>query len=120
MSLADPQSVDIGAGAVSLPRVSVGPHNSVYMAADGAIIMTASHQYGNRTRRVIRLDVSKIDTDPIFSSQNAPYNMSTYLVVDVPKVGYDSAEALDVCQGFLTQVRAGTDTVLTKLVQGEN
>lgn len=120
MSLSDPLSIDIGAGAVSLPRVSVGPFNSVYTAADGSIALTASHQYKNRTRRVIRVDVLKTAADPLFPAQNAPYTKSVYLVADVPKVGFTPTEVKDTALGLITLLTASTNAALVKFTQGEN
>jgi hypothetical protein len=64
MAFADPQSVTISAVTSSLPRVSTGQGTSEYLSADGLIKLSASNAYGRRTRRVLRLDHSKITADP--------------------------------------------------------
>lgn len=120
MSLADPLSIDIGAGAVSLPRVSVGTNQSTYMSADGNIEVVLSHRYSTRTRRVARVNVRKTAADPLFPSQNAPFTMSFYVVIDVPPVGFTATEAVNISKGLMTLLTASTNANLIKLSQGEN
>lgn len=120
MAFSDPQSVDIGAGAVSLPRVSTNGFSSVYTSADGNLAMTLSHQYRSRTRRVARLDVKKTAADPLFPAQNAPYSMSLYIVADVPSVGFTPTEVKNIELGLTTNLHASTNANLIKWTQGEN
>lgn len=120
MSLADPLSIDIGAGAVSLPRVSVGAFTSTYTSADGNISVVVGHTYAKRTRRVARVNVKKTAADPLFPAQNAPYTMSSYVVMDVPPVGFTATEVVNVTKGVLTLLTASTNANLIKISQGEN
>jgi hypothetical protein len=46
--------------------------------------------------------------------------MSCYIVFDLPPAGYTSAEALAVYTGFKTQLAAGSDLLVTKLLGGES
>jgi hypothetical protein len=120
MSFADPLSIDIGAGAVSLPRVSVGSNQSKYMSADGNIEVVVSHRYSTRTRRVARVNVRKTAPDPLFPAQNTPFTMSYYVVIDVPAVGYTATEQVNIGKGLMTLLTASTNANLIKLSQGEN
>lgn len=120
MSLGDPQSIDIGAGAVSLPRTSTGSNTSTYTSADGNVQVVISHNYAKRTRRSIRVNVRKTAADPLFPAQNAPYSMSAFLNVDVPAVGFTAAEAKSISKGLITLLTASSDAVLTKFTQGES
>lgn len=120
MSFADPQTVTISAVTTSLPRVSVGVNGSEYTSADGLIKMSAQSSYGRRTRRVLRLDHSKITADPFIPSNNTKVSMSNYIVFDVPVVGYTNAEALAVYAGFKTAFTASSDLLITKLLGGES
>jgi hypothetical protein len=86
--LADPQSVTISGSAISLPRTSSGINSGVFTAADGTAVMSVSHQYGRRIRRVIRLDHNKIAPDPLISAQNIKHSMGLYIVADVPVTGF--------------------------------
>ena len=88
MAFTDPQSITISGTTTSLPRTSVGQNSGTYQSSDGLIVLTASHAYGRRTRRVIRVDHSKITSDPYIPAQNAKVGMSNYLVFDLPPVGY--------------------------------
>lgn len=120
MSFADPQSVTINSVANSLPRTSVGVNTSSYTKDDGTIKLSASHQYGKRTRRTLRLDHSKIAPDPFVSSQNVSRGMSVYTVIDMPTDGYTNAEAKLVIDGYTAKLTASSGAIITSLLGGEN
>lgn len=120
MSFADPQTVTISAVTTPLPRVSVGDDESEYVSGDGLIKLLASHEYGKRTRRMIRLDTSKVTSDPFKPSENVKVSMSCYMVFDIPPAGYTAAEALAVYTGFKNQFSASSDLLITKLLGGES
>jgi len=120
MSLADPNSVTISGATTSLPRTSVGEDRSEYTSADSLIQLAASHDYGKRVRRMLRLDVSKITADPFDTSQNVKVGMSVYTVFDLPPAGYTNAEALAVWVGYNTLATATSNAVITKLLGGES
>jgi len=125
MSFADPQSVNIGAGAVSLPRVSSGKYTADYVSADGLLTLRASSQYAGRVRQVLRLDAKKISADVYLPDRNVERSMSVYLVFDRPgssgsPIGYTNADALAVYGGFKTAITASSDLLVTKLLGGES
>jgi len=121
MSFTDPLSITIApASAVSLPRVSVGDDRSEYMSNDGLILLTASHDYGKRTRRMLRVDTSKITADPFKPAENVKVSMSFYLVFDLPPAGYTATEALAVYTGAAGLYTATSNLMLTKLLGGES
>jgi len=120
MSYADPQSVTISGSAISLPRVSSRVNGSDYLSSDGLVRLTADNAYGRRTRRVLRIDHSKISADPYLPAQNVKVSMSNYIVFDVPVVGYTNAEALAVYAGFKAAFTASSDLLITKLLGGES
>jgi hypothetical protein len=120
MSFADPQSVTIVGGAVSLPRIGATQNAGTFQSADGMNRLSVSSSYGNRTRRIARLDLSKVAANPFDSSVNAKYSMSAYLVVDVPQVGYTTADEVTNAAGLLTWLSATTNAKLTQLMGGEN
>jgi hypothetical protein len=119
MAYADPQSVTISGTAISLPRVSTGENKSSYKSSDGLVQLSASSSYGNRNRRVLRLDHSKIVANP-YSSLNELQSMSNYIVFDAPVVGYTNADILAVYAGFKTAFTASTDLLISKLLGGES
>jgi hypothetical protein len=121
MSFADPQTITIApAAAVSLPRTAVGDDRSEYTSGDGLTQLIASHDYGKRTRRMLRLDISKVTADPFKPSENVKVSMSIYTVFDLPPAGYTATEALAAWTGYRTQVAASTDLLVSKLLGGEN
>lgn len=120
MAFTDPQSITISGTTVSLPRTNSGGNGAEYRSADGLITLSASHAYGRRTRRVIRVDHSKITADPFIPAQNTKVGMSNYLVFDVPPAGYTNADALAVYVGFKTLFTATSDSLITKLLGGES
>lgn len=120
MAFADPQSVTISGSANSLPRVSSGTNAGGFSTSDGNLKETVSSSYGKRIRRSIRLDFSKVAPDPLFPAQNTPYSMSTYIVVDVPTVGFTVAEQKAVIDGLTLYLTASSGARVTQLLGGEN
>lgn len=120
MAFPDPQSITISASTIPLPRTNVGNNGSEYQSADGLVKLTANSAYGRRTRRVLRLDHSKVSADLFVPTQNVKLSMSNYIVFDVPTVGYTNAEALAVYAGFKTAFTATSDSLITKLLGGES
>lgn len=120
MSFTDPLSVTISAVTTPLPRTGVGDDESEYTSADGLIQMKASHTYAKRTRRMLRIDTSKITSDPFRPAENVKVSMSTYIVFDLPPAGYTAAEAKAVYDGFKTAITASSDLLITKLLAGES
>jgi len=120
MSFTDPQTITISAVTTPLPRVSVGDDESEYQSGDGLIKMTASHNYGKRIRRMVRIDTSKVSADPFKPTQNVKLSMSNYIVFDLPEAGYTPAEALAAWIGFKTQLAASSDALIVKLLGGES
>jgi hypothetical protein len=95
-------------------------NGSDYTSADGLIDLKASSAYGRRTRRVLRVDHSKITSDPYIPAQNTKVSTSQYLVFDIPPAGYTNAELLAIYTGFKTQFSASSDLLITKLLGGES
>jgi hypothetical protein len=120
MALSDPQSVTINAVANSLPRTSSGTNSGIFTSNDGLIKETVSHQYGKRNRHLVRIDHSKISPDPFISAQNNRYSMATYMVFDVPLLGYTVTEQKQVVDGFIAQLNASSGALITKVLGGEN
>jgi hypothetical protein len=120
MSFTEPMALTIDAVPSTLPRVSTGVNKSDYISADGLIRISAAHTYGRRTRRVLRLDHSKVTSDPFIPSQNVKVSMSNYLVFDLPPAGYTNDNALKAYQGFKTLFTSGSDALIIKLLGGES
>jgi hypothetical protein len=115
----DPQSVTVNAVAQSMARTGVGPASGTFTKDDGSYKLSISHQTGRRVRRQLRLDFSKIATDPLIPTQNAPYSMSVYVVVDQPKVGFTNAELKQVVDGLTAYLTASSGAKVTQLLAGE-
>jgi hypothetical protein len=120
MAFTDPQSITISGTPISLPRTSTGKDGSQYTSADGLVDLSASHAYGRRTRRVLRVDHSKITSDPFIPAQNTKVSMSNYMVFDIPVVGYSNADVTAVYAGFKALFTASSDALITKLLGGES
>jgi len=120
MALADPQTVTISGTTTSLPRVSVDETESEYLSSDGLIKLLASHTYGKRTRRLVRIDHAKLAADVFKPTENVKVGMAVYTVFDLPPAGYTGAEALAVWTGFNTQLTAASNAVVTKILGGES
>jgi hypothetical protein len=120
MSFADPQSITIAGSTISLPRFSTGDGKAEYLSSDGLVKLTASNAYGRRTRRVLRVDHSKLTSDPFIPANNQKVSMSCYLVFDLPVAGYTNTQAKDVYTGFKTLYTASTDALIDKVLGGES
>lgn len=120
MAFPDPQTITISGVTTPLPRVSNRVNGSTYQSADGLIRLSADNAYGRRTRRVLRVDNSKITADPFQPAINTKVSMSHYMVFDIPVAGFTNAEALAVYQGFKTLYTASVDSLITKLLGGES
>jgi hypothetical protein len=94
--------------------------DSVYQSADGNTVVTSSHQMGKRLRHVLRLDLSKITSDPFKPAENVKVGMSTYVVFDLPPAGYTATEALAAHVGFAAMYNATSNLLISKLLAGEN
>jgi len=120
MSLTDPNSITIGGVTTPLPRTSVDEDRSEYTSADGLIQLTASHDYGKRVRRMIRIDTSKLTSDPFKPAENVKVGMSVYTVFDLPPAGFSNADALAAWVGFNTLLTATSNANISKLLGGES
>jgi len=120
MAFADPQTVTISGVTIPLPRVSTQGDETIYQSADSLTQMLASHDQGKRNRHLLRLNASKVTSDPFGPTENVEVSMSCYIVFDVPIAGYTNAEQLAVYTGFKTQFTATSDLLITKLLAGES
>jgi len=115
------------AGAVSLPRVSQQGSVSVYQAgplsvnAGSLLRVSASHQYGRRTRRVLRCDYSDNAGSSLVTGTTTPRSMSAYVVFDIPANGtFTATDQLALFNGLKGTWSASTDAILKKLLGGES
>lgn len=122
MALTDPQSITISAVTSPLPRTFAEEMESRYTSADGLIMLSVNHTLARqgRARRLLRLDHSKLTSDPFKPSENVKVSMAIYTVFDLPPAGYSNAEALAVYTGYKTLYSASSDALITKLLGGES
>lgn len=120
MSFTDPLAINVGTGSVSLPRTGVGDHSAEYTSADGLVVVSASHDLGKRFRRVLRVDVSKLSSDPFKPDEIVKRSMSHYVVFDLPTDGFTSVEVLAAYSGFKAMYSASSDALISKLLGGES
>lgn len=94
---ADPQSITVATVAKSLPAVSRAPDSSVYKMDTGDYSLTISKaRTGSRKRFAVRVDARKIAPDPLTASNNVEYTSTVILSMNMPFVGYTSAEIKDI------------------------
>lgn len=115
------------AGAVSLPRVSQQGAVAVYQAgpltvnAGSLLKVTASHQYGRRTRRVLRCDYSDNAGPTLIAGSTTPRSMSCYIVFDIPSAGlFTATDQLALFNGLKGTWSATTDALMKKVLGGES
>lgn len=117
MALADPQSVTISGAATSLPRTGLSMEGGSFSDTTGQVLMTTSHSSGRRTRHIVKLGKSLIVADPLVPSVNQNVSYSAHIVVDMPKNGVSSADAVALANAL---VAWATSPNLTKIVGGES
>lgn len=120
MAYADPQTITINAVATSLPRTASGVNTGGFTANDGSLQLDVAHAYGKRQRRTIRLTHKKIVTDPLLTNTSRPVDMSVYLVVNAPPMGYTVTEQKQIVDGFIANLTASSGAKITQLLGGEN
>jgi hypothetical protein len=120
MSFADPQSITISGTTIALPRTSVEENASEYTSSDGLTKLSASHNYGKRIRRVLRIDSTKLAPDAFRPAENVEVSMSNYIVFDLPVGGFSLTEAQAVYTGFKTLFTGTSDAPIVKLLGGES
>jgi len=120
MAFADPQSITISGTPISLPKTVSGENLGKYQSADGLVVLSAQSAYGRRTRRTLRVDHSKITSDPFIPANNVKVGMSVYTVFDLPVAGYTNTEAKAVYDGYKAMIAASSDLLITKILGGES
>lgn len=118
--LSDPQSITISGTAHTLARTGQGLNLGTFSKDDGTVTERVSHQNGSRNRHLIRVDFSKISTDPLVPAQNQKVSMAAYVVFDIPVTGFTVAEAKAVWDGFAAQLAASSGAMVTKVLGGES
>jgi len=122
MSFADPLQVTISGNAMSLPRISTEGDETKYQTSDGLTSMEVQHQKTgkDRTRRQIRINTSKLTSNPYIPSENVSVSTSIYVVFDTPPAGYTAAEVKAIWDGFVASLGATSGLLVTKLLAGES
>jgi hypothetical protein len=116
----DPQSVTINAIANTLPRVAVGDRLATYTKDDETLSLSVAHTStkSGRTRRQVRLDITKIAADPFVANQSRKVSCSAYLVIDEPSDAvFTNTELLNNVKGLIGWL---TDANVTKVIAGES
>lgn len=116
----DPYTVTGFGGTFPLFRISAGENSGRFNSTTDDYHLSISHTYAKRTRRMFRLDTSKIAEDPLFPANNGLYELSTYLVVDTPKVGFSHTEQKDTVQSLLDTLSQSSYAAVDKLLYGES
>lgn len=120
MAFSDPQSITISGVTISLPRTVQDRTGATYTSEDGLVALSANHAVNRRTRRVLRVDHSKLTADPFIPANNTKVSMSNFIVFDVPPAGYTPAQALAVYTGFKTAFTASSDALIVALLSGQS
>lgn len=119
----DPQSVKFdNSTETSVPRINSGGGKSEYVSEDGTkrLSIGTITTKGDRKRATVRLDLSKITTDPYDTSQNVRVSTSAYLVVDYPEAGFTKEELKKLTEGLTTFLTASSGSAIKKALAEEN
>jgi hypothetical protein len=69
---------------------------------------------------VIRVDLSKVTSDPYIPAQNVKVSTSQYLVFDIPPAGYTNAELEAIFKGFIEALQASESKLIKQVLGGES
>lgn len=117
---ADPQPFTIDGVAKSLNRLSSTENGARYRTSDRALTFLVKHLEGSkRQRHEGRLISDVLVANPLITGQFINSSMSVYLVADLP-VGFDTATAKKVIDGFIANLSATSGANVTKLLAGES
>lgn len=111
MSLADPLVVTVNAVAQSLARgqPKAGVSASVYNKDDGSYVLTVGQSLGaKRNQFRVRLDHTKLSSDPFVTANNIRVSASAYLIMDMPVLGYTTVEVKDMTLGLTGFLNSAT------------
>nr|UJQ85894.1 MAG: hypothetical protein 2 [Leviviridae sp.] len=121
MAFADPQSVTINAVANSLPRVSSGALQGSFQKDDGTVKLDIKHDVSKSgTRHFIRLDHSKIASDPFTTTANRKVGVGVWMVISTPTYGYTIAEQKQIVDALVAYLAASSGANVTKLLGDES
>lgn len=116
----DPQSVTLATVAQSLPRTATEDSTSTYTKDDETVQMTISHLLSNkgRMRREVRLDFTKIASDPFTANQSRKITSTASFVINEPSdAALTNTEVLNNCKALRDWL---SDANLTKVIAGES
>jgi hypothetical protein len=117
----DPQILTVGGTAThTLPRTGTGASSAVYTKEDGLYQLTVSHANGKRSRRLVKLTITKVAADPFASGVNREYSMSCNFTIDEPTTGFTNAEALANAKLLTEWLTASSGANITKVLGGES
>jgi hypothetical protein len=123
MALSDPQKFkEESETEVEAPRVSTGDFKSIYQTSDGNHLLTVSttKSNSNRKRHLVRIDATKLATNPYDEETKETVSTSVYLVVDRPVNGFTVEECMKLVKGLVGLLSASTYSLTTKVLGGES
>lgn len=120
--LSDPISVTFGGSARSLPRVGNTAQSAVYRSSDGLYVaktFQSPSSKGTRYRRGISFSTRKIAADPFVTGVNSEFSQAVTVSVNVPVVGYTSAETVDAMSGLMAFLQASSAEMAIAIATGQ-
>lgn len=121
MSMTDPITITVNAVPYVLARVEWPSSSStVYKDPTDVMKLTISHlaTKAGRTRRLVRLDFSKVSPDPFTPTINRTVNSTISSIVDEPTdAAFGNAELLNLFKGLTAWE---TDAIVNKVLAGES
>jgi len=120
MALPDPiPTITVNSVEYDFARVGMGDGKATYQTADGLDLLTIENSVKNRNRRLVRLDRKKIAANPFDADLNQEYLLSTYVVMDSPKLGVTASEMNLHGQLLDALLIAGSPDYRLRVLQGE-
>lgn len=121
MAFTDPQYITYDSEAVRLDRVLTGTATGKFVSTDSKFVMEFStSDTKNRLHNVVRLQNTKITSDPLMETVNVRVGDTISLAVNRPRDGYSNQEVIDQILTLIAWLSANDNANLIKFVQREN
>jgi len=113
----DPLTLTLSGTSKSFNRTNVSGASSAYTeGSTGAYQLLVSHFVGKRQRDQLRLNWSKVVSDPYATGRSFPVSASALVTLDTPLLGFTNAEKADFLFGLCDSITRSTGSLNSGLV----
>jgi len=113
----DPLTLTLASTSKSFNRTNVSGASSAYTeSSTGAYQLLITHFVGKRQRDQLRLNWSKVVSDPYATGRSFPVSASAFVTLDTPLLGFSNAEKTDMLFGLCDSITRSTGSLNSGLI----